>query len=229
MTQGINLTNFSSAKEKGQRLQQLRKLARFSQKEVANTVNISLSAYKGWENGRHGGLPKRRAIFLLPIFQAEGIECNLEWLMSGRGEPPQKNKTYSAKKIIRARDNIIETITKTEQERIQDELRCFRSNYLDSIDFIVPDDAMAPMFLPQDMVAGVKLKPKYYSNAFGMPCIVQLINGEILLRELRQGKEKDHYTLLCNNIEINQNIINEVELINVAPVLWHRRKQLIPK
>ncbi|MGD9108180.1 MAG: helix-turn-helix transcriptional regulator [Gammaproteobacteria bacterium] len=221
--------DLSSAEEKGRRLQQLRKLARFSQKEVASLINISLSAYKGWENGRHGGLPKRRAIFLLPIFQAEGIECNLEWLMSGIGEPPQKNLVYSAKKAIKAKDNIMQAIIKTEQERIQDELRCFRSNYLDSIDFVTPDDAMAPMFLPQDVVAGVKLKPKYYANAFGMPCIVQLTDGTILLRELRQGKEKDHYTLLCSNIETNQNILNEVELINVAPVLWHRRKQLTLK
>lgn len=221
--------NLSSTKEKGQRLQHLRKMARFSQKEIANIINISLSAYKGWENGRHGGLPKRRAIFLLPIFQAEGIECNLEWLMSGRGDSPQKNLAYStnkARKILRAKDNIMQAIIKTESERIQDELRCFRSNYLDSIDFVVPDDAMAPMFLPQDVVAGIKLKPKYYSNAFGMPCIVQLIDGEILLRELRQGKEKNHYTLLCSNIETDQNILNEVELLNVAPVLWHRRKQL---
>lgn len=223
--------DLSSAEEKGRRLQQLRKLARFSQKEIANAINISLSAYKGWENGRYGGLPKRRAIFLLPIFQAEGIECNLEWLMSGRGIPPHRNIVYNtAKKAIKAKDNIIQAIIKTEQECIQDELRCFRSNYLDSIDFIVLDDAMAPMFLPQDVVAGVKLKPKYYPNAFGMPCIVQLTDGTILLRELRHGKEKDHYTLLCNNIETDQeNILNEIELINVAPVLWHRRKQLVLK
>lgn len=225
MAQIIDLT--SSSKQKGQRLQQLRKLARFSQKEIAKIANISLSAYKGWESGKHGGLPKRRAIFLLSIFQAESIECNLEWLMSGRGAPPRKNHGYNIQQIKPASANIIETIAKTETERIQHELQCFRSNYLDSMDYTVNDDAMAPIFLPQDVVAGVKLELKYYSRAFGMPCIVQLTNGEILLRQLRQGKQKNRYTLISTNIETKlANILNDIELINVAPVLWHRRKQL---
>lgn len=213
-------------KAKGERLQRLRNLARFTQTDMANLANVSLSGYKGWEMGRHGGLPEKRAIFLVPIFQAEGINCNFEWLMYGIGNPPIKNQGYCPT------DNNVyhqlsENIAKTEKEHIQNELNLFRNNYLHSLDLIIPDDAMAPQFLPNDIVAGIKLSNKNFPRAIGLNCIVQTMAGDVLLRQLQKGIKKDCYTLICTNLASSQEIImHEVELINVAPVLWHRREKL---
>ncbi len=227
MTEQANFDKISPAKAKGERLQHLRKLARFSQKEIAKIINISLSGYKGWENGRHCGLPERRAIFLIPVFQAESIECSIEWLMCGIGEEPKKRQGHSFDENEKTTIEMVEKVTKTENECIHTELQFFRNNYLNSIDFIVLDDAMAPQFSPKDVVAGIKLSNKHFKNAIGLNCIVQTMAGDILLRQLQKGIKKDHYTLLCTNPTTSQEaIMHEVELINVAPVLWHRREKL---
>lgn len=213
-------------KAKGERLQQLRRLARFTQTEMAKLINVSLSGYKGWEIGRHGGLPENRAIFLISIFQSEGINCNIEWLMHGIGNSPQKIQGYSPIDN-NASYQILGNIVKTEKKLIQNELQFFRSNYLNSIDLVILDDAMAPQFLPNDIVAGIKLLSKKFSQAIGLNCIIQTATGDILLRQLQKGIKKNRYTLICANSASHQEIImHEVELINVAPVLWHRREKL---
>lgn len=213
-------------KAKGGRLQQLRNLARFTQNDIANLANVSLSGYKGWEMGRHGGLPEKRAIFLVPIFQAEGINCNFEWLMYGVGNPPIKNQGYCPTDN-KVSHQIFEKFAKTEKEHIQDELNFFRNNYLNSLDLIIPDDAMAPQFLPNDIIAGIKLSNKNFHRAIGLNCIIQTMAGDILLRQLQKGIKKDRYTLLCTNLtSLQETILHEVELINVAPVLWHRKEKL---
>ena len=212
-----------SPKEKGERLQYLRNLVRLTQKELAEIIQVSLSGYKGWENGRHGGIPEKRAIFLIKFFEAEGIQCSLEWLMYGIGSQPEKQRDLHKNNIM----EIVSRNAKNEKEIMQDELHYFRSNYLNSIDFVVPDNLMMPNFLMNDIVAGVKLSSHHFQEAIGLNCIVQLVTGEILLRQLQQGIKKDYYSLLCTTPTDNKEIIiHEVKLINVAPVLWHRREKL---
>ena len=84
---------------KSKRLLQLRKLAKFSRKDIAQLAGVSVSTYRGWEGARFGGIPKKRAILLVEMLKAEGINSSPNWLMHGTGESPRKIIHYQAAQL----------------------------------------------------------------------------------------------------------------------------------
>lgn len=210
----------SSAKEKGARLKQLRRLARFTQNETAKIAGIQLSTYKSWEAGKYSELPEKRAVFLIPAFKAEGIECTLEWLMHGIGSSPQKIHLFDTHFTP---TELVLNETKTEYQKITEELNIFRKNHINTMDMSISDDAMSPLFSKNDVVAGIKLPKKYFSKALGQICIVQTKSGDILLRQIHEGSKPNCYHLLASNTHFRPTIMHDVELICIAPIAFWRR------
>lgn len=214
---------------KAERLIQLRKLARLSRKDIAQMAGVSVFTYKGWENARFGGIPQKRALLLVDLFQAEGIKSSVDWLMYGTGDPPKKILCYQIAQLREVNtDPTSQSPEIIEQLRIKAELEFFcNNNAWETISLVVPDDAMEPYFLQGDLVAGVKVAPENFNKTIGLNCIVRTKNNKILLRQIQKSNTKDCYTLLCLNSSSKQQfILHDVELIDVAPVIWLRRNAI---
>jgi len=219
---------------KAQRLTQLRKLAKLSRKDIAQMVSVSVSTYKGWENARFGGIPERRAALLVDSLQNEGIHSSVNWLMHGTGDLPKKISYHRIAQFEEALANTTEKQSPeiVEQLRIKAELEFFcNNNDWETISLTVSDDAMAPCFLEEDLVAGIKIAHENFEEITGLNCIVRTKNNKVLLRQVQKGKTKGFFTLLCLNQNSKQQfILQDIELVDVAPVIWFRRKLIaLPK
>ncbi|MGD9153842.1 MAG: hypothetical protein PVG30_09415 [Gammaproteobacteria bacterium] len=213
----------SLSKEKGKRLQQAREMVRFDRKEAAKIAGVSSHTYKGWEVGKYGGLPEKRAKKLLPAFEAEGLQCSLEWLMHGLGDEPKKVRGYKAKEELK--DYAVQSEGASAEKCIKDELALFCKHVASPLYLTLDDDSMLPRFLSGDIVAGEVVPKRIYKTLVGEPCIVQLKTGEILLRKLQFGTEKNHYDLICANSNTQKPFcLSNVEIANLAVILWHRRE-----
>lgn len=85
------------------RLKYLREISGMSRIQLSQKHGISYSTLCSWENSsRNNGnnLSEGGAKLLCQIFQAEGVRCNVNWLLNGTGsmpENPQKQKKEIAK------------------------------------------------------------------------------------------------------------------------------------
>jgi len=211
------------------RLMQLRKLAKLSRQDIAQLAGVSASTYRGWESARFGGIPKKRAILLIDALKAEGINSSSNWLIYGTEDPPKKIICYQNTQLQKA---LIDS-TKQQSPEVIEELRvkaeleffCNNNNW-ETISLIVPDDAMEPCFLEGDLVAGIKVPHKDLSKIIGLNCIVRTKN-KILLRQIQKSNIEELVALLCLNPDIkHQIILRNEEIVDVAPIIWTRRKNL---
>ncbi|EKE01611.1 MAG: hypothetical protein ACD_21C00090G0017 [uncultured bacterium] len=221
--------NFDSPKERAERLTQLRKLAKLSRFEIAQLADISIFTYKGWENARAGGIPERRAIKLVDIFQTEGIKTSVDWIMHGIGEPPKKLFYYQN----HTTKDDVEILAEQSPEdaeliAIKAELDFFcNNNQWKTISLTVSDDSMTPFFLPGDLVAGVKIPKTDLEKINRQNCIIRTKNNTTLLRQIYPHEIKDFFVL--SNLNNNQQTtLHEAELVDIAPVIWLRRKTISP-
>jgi hypothetical protein len=212
---------------KAQRLIQLRKLAKLSRKDVAQMAAVSAFTYKGWENAKFGGIPQKRAVILVDIFQTEGIKSSVDWIMQGIGDPPKKILSYQITQLKEAiASSAKQTLENIEQLRIKAELEFFcNNNDWETISLTVADDAMEPYFLREDLVAGIKVANQDFDKTVGLNCIVCTKNNKLLLRQIQNSNTKARFTLLSLNPSSKQQLIlYDMELIDIAPIIWFRRK-----
>ncbi len=211
-------------KARGRRLEQVRVLARLSVSEAAEITQVAAVTYKDWEQGKHP-MPERRIRFLLSALRLEGLDCSIEWITEGVGYGPDKIERF---KVSEPRVEYIRTVGHCgETEQIEKELEVFYQGYSDAIDLTIEDDGMVPVYQVGDVVAGVKLYGKEIKQAFGVPCIVTTQYGARILRVVQEGQGEGNYTLLCLNMSTKQKtILHETNVVNVAPVLWHRKRKL---
>jgi HTH-type transcriptional regulator, cell division transcriptional repressor len=115
-----------------------------------------------------------------------------------------------------------------EDRKIANELSLFKSQYKNSVDYIVVDDGMEPLYKRNEYVAGISLAGKRIDEALGLNCIIQLENGNVLLRLLRKGAELDTYTLIClNTTQVDVPVLYNVKIEWVAPVIFHRKRNML--
>lgn len=208
----VIVTNeIASADARGERLRKIRNLANLSRKELCNTPELKLNTYKGWELGRFGGLPVDGAERVIKRVTKEGVICSVEWLLYGKGQEPY---------IIPQSTGDFDQLG---TEIILKEIMVFQSFYPDAVYIEIKDDALSPLYVIGDYVAGIRVFGENINAIVNQACIVQLTNGEILCRYLREGYTKDKYQLLATNINSNlkgpQTI--ESELNFAAPIVRH--------
>ncbi len=85
---------------------------------------------------------------------------------------------------------------------------------------------MLPFYRKGDYVAGIQYFEADIQKAVGQDCIVLLKTKQLLLRHLRYHQETG-FTLVCINPDTTAHpyVLENQELISVAPVIWHRRKR----
>lgn len=192
-----------AAKAKGRRLQHLRNLTKLSRQDFSKRYGFNSRTLKSWELGDYKGIPESSAAKILIAYLQEGIQCRLEWLMDGSGEPP----------IL------------SQKKQIPRELETFRKNNAKGVDLLINDDAMQPYFYPRDYVAGIKRMDHEIQNLVGLNCIIETDDNQILLRRLEMGTQKNHYNLTCLNPDTNVSSLQNIKVKSAAQVIWVRREE----
>lgn len=199
---------------RGERIRRLRESLGLSREEFGNQFGIPSGSMQNWEDARYDGLSKVSANKLINAFRKSGIEVTLEWLFYGEGDNPL---SLSPNQIPSA------SFSATEEALIAQELRLFHQHNIETTDMIVADSSMVPAFLPGDWVAGKRYFEKDIERAIHHACIVQTLDGQILLRIIKSSQQEGFYDLLTLNSE---SVVKNMKLFSAAPVLWMRRKSL---
>lgn len=216
-TNDNHLANDSS-EMRAWRLKRVRNLANLTREQMCEDGEINRNTLISWENARFGGLTTSGAAKVLNKITREGVHTSLDWLMYGTGPEPSVNPIplINENNPIECNEDII----------IAYELAFFKAKNFDAVDFIVDDEGMSPQYQVTDRVAGKKRTGEDMRLILGRDCIVQTENGEIFLRNVREGKDSNTFTLICNNplIKNKNSILLNVKLAYAAPVIWHRKK-----
>lgn len=220
----------SSPQARGRRLRSLRKMTDLSRKLMAEKYQLSAGTLQGWEDGRYGGLTEKGARKILPALRREGIQCNIEWIMHGVGMGPQISDTLYMKDEDKPAQHLdVDAIfnANTEEQYIKDELLLFRKHTPEAIDIQIPDNSMEPFYCAGDYVGGSRRFGEDISNLLNRDCIVQTAEGDTLLRRLKKGNDKNHFTLvsLNPNTSVTEPTLYNVALMSAAAVVWVRRRE----
>ena len=101
------------AHEQGKRLKYLREITRLSRRAFAFKHGFPPGTLQNWEEGRYErGINQKAALTLIVAFQAESIDCQVDWLLYGEGLPP-KHQFAHVQKIIAP--DIIEAEKKSDE------------------------------------------------------------------------------------------------------------------
>jgi transcriptional regulator with XRE-family HTH domain len=208
----------SSPQAKAERVRSIRAMAGFSRREMQEIYGINGNTLSGWERGIHTGLSKKGALQLITMLKDKNISCTVDWLLHGIGSGPQQ--------FANAVNINIEITADVETKSIHEEIAVFRKNHHNTLDLIVQDNTMAPFFFIGDYVMGIQHKQSFHKY-IGLDCIIELANGEIMLRKLAKGRADNRYSLICSNLDPNSLEQNhyDVEIISLAPVIFTRRSE----
>lgn len=205
----------------GRRVKSSRMLAGLSRKDLNDKYGISAATLRSWEDPKGGrkGLTEKGALRLIKALADAGVSCNVTWLMTGSGSGPSlaKPSFYSSEPS---------DITWNEEEAIFREIAFFKEINSHAIVVMVKDRGMEPYYEQNGYVAGNKVSNNMISNLLGLNCIVETLRGDVLVRRLQKGSQDGRYTLVCLNPvqEIQEVIINDVELVNAAEIVWYRKR-----
>lgn len=80
-------------KNSGERIKHVRRdLLRLSREIFSQKHNISAGTLQGWETNRYKKLSESTVEIIIQAFEAEGLSCSKEWLLSGKGKAPHKKQ-----------------------------------------------------------------------------------------------------------------------------------------
>jgi DNA-binding transcriptional regulator YiaG len=227
----------SLAEERAQRVRLVRRMTGLTRVALSKKYGVSASNFQNWEGPRYGGLTEKAARILAIVCGKEGVEVTVEWLMYGSGMPPAiVYKPLYSQLEVKGHENNYATTTTYEQEampqekrsvelaKIAQELELFKQNYNhDVLVTVVTDKAMEPIYKIGDYIAG-----KRHTNIAAFlqnECIVELSDRKLLVRVLEPGNEDRAYNLVSSNTDIRPNIVRNVKILSVAPVMWIRRME----
>lgn len=205
------------SRERGERLRRIRNLANLSRKNLCDEADININTYIGYEVGKYGGLTKKGAELIISYLSTKGVYCSLEWLIHGVGKGP-----YTIVDMPN-----VSSDTLNEEQKIHTELTLFHSHYPSAVDFQIIDDGMLSVYEVGSYVAGISFSDMAIETIIGCDCIIQTQTGERLVRNLREGRIKNTYTLTCINPHtlMNVPILYDIKLAFAAKIIWHRKIQ----
>ena len=221
----VDINNTNESKEaRGQRLKILRQLTAHSgQKQLSRATierkyGLSSSTLRHWEEAFGSGLTEEGALQVVDIYQQEGIQCSVSWLLNGTGGGPSRQQEFST----------YQTDLVNPLETIIEEYNYFKKLDSEAIVFEVKDDAMAPFYLPGDIVGGIRHYRPSIPELIGRDCIIENKKGEVLLRRLHKSTIPDHYNLFALNpdTKLERPHIYDVAVIVCSPVvrIWRGKK-----
>lgn len=214
---GICTTPIARAK----RLRRVRNMANLSRKQICENSPLNFCTYKGWEVGNYGGLSVEGAERVVTRVAQEGVVCFAEWLLYEIGQGPYVIPDFEKIKLGQtqaAPDNIPMS---SEKEKILQEILLFRKHFPEAIDYQIKDDGVVPIYYPNDFVAGIKYVGERINLLVNRYCIIQTLDGKILVRLLKAGSVPNKFMLLCTNSQssVANPALYDIELASAAPIL----------
>lgn len=211
----------------GERLKRARLLAGINtRREFEGKYKISSNTLQGWEQNKNP-LSAKGARRVVEALKVEGLLCSTEWLLHGTGMPPRPFEIINAGVRTELKENLsIAELNLREEEAIYAETQQFKQRNPSPIVLTVVDDAMEPYLGIGDHVGGSKVANEDINQYIGNTCIVELENNMILPRYLHKGTIEGLYNLTGTNPKTTATTLSmqNVRIISVAPILWHRRK-----
>ncbi len=162
----------------------------------------------------------------------EGYFCTAEWIITGEGLAPCKESELKKTILGSIKDlTYVTSLLPSELEsfispelKILQEQALFHELHTNSVVVGIFDDAMEPFYCSGDYVGGIMREE--LSLALNKDCIIQLVNGDQLIRRLTNGSISGCYNLSATNpfTKISNPVIFDQQVENAAPIIWHRRK-----
>lgn len=218
---------------RGLRCRAIRLGLNLSRPAFCRRYGFSQNTLQNWEDCRSGGLIEGLTHEICNRLEASGIHISFDWLFDGIGEAPRLSdfvvKSNLETNPPPTKKHKTEFTKTTETALIHNELDLFRKNYhFETLDMIVKDDGMAPLYEKGEHVAGIKYHEKQMALMIGKICITQTHDKKILLRQIQKGDNHQHYHLICtnSNTKVNKPILYNIRLQAAAPVCWVRRRNV---
>lgn len=204
--------DLGSPQARAQRLLWVRHMVNLPRHTFSDYPGLNPDCIYRWEKVKRGGLTRKGAHKVVERLAQLGVVCSVQWLLQGIGHEP----------VFQSGSIDVEPLKGNEEEyQIAQEIDAFRRNS-HAVEWVLPDNAMAPEYCEGDYVAGVRVP--HVIDGLGLACIVQTTTGERLLRKVEVGSQLGRYALLCTNPSAERPMIqHDVEIHSVAPVLWRRR------
>lgn len=207
-------------KERAQRIRLLRGHIGHSRKEFAEKYrhyDIAKGTLQSWEDGRFGGLTEDGAVKLAKAFKDEGLTCEAEWLLFGMGDNPLPLSRVYPEPIDKVKPNQPVDFSSA----VTAELQLFHQHQVNALDCVVADDAMQPVFFPNDYVAASRHYGDEIQQLNDLPCVIQLTSGKTIVRILQCTDT--NIILKPTNASAQIETISNTEIICAGPVIWLRR------
>lgn len=202
---------------RGERLIEIRNIVKLTRRKFAQKTGIAYSTVQNWEMGLNGGMSEKGANKLVAkLSEHFDVITTIYWLLYGKGEPP-----YFPNLLINQSKELDNTLL-TEEDIIKQESLLFRKLNTNTVDLIVADGLMEPIFFKGDHISGKKyLNANEFKFSF---CIVEPSQGEIIVRMIRKNiASPELFDLTAYN---NGKLILTHEKVKIpyfAPVTWLRR------
>ena len=186
-----------------ERLTELRRRTRLSRRDFEFRHNISRDTLRSWENGSRTP-DSSKLENLSNIYKSYGLIFSPEWLADGTGYDPLSIETQMSEDI-----------------HILKEISIFESFYSKAYVHHVMDDYMSPWISKGDYVGGVFNSEASSNSLIAKICIVKTMDFGPVVREFKQGVEKDLYNL---NSYSGSGSLSNVKIESAALLIWLRRR-----
>lgn len=221
-----NENDQSSSKARADRLLCLREMSGLSRDKIQHRYGIARGTLQNWESARFGGLTVKGAKSMLKAYIAEGIACDLEWILHGIGQGPvykKKDSLIHTPKHGIKNSSVPVGWTDSRTTAIAQELLHFRNNHQNAVDMMVQDDSMAPYYNQGDYIAGIKAYQADVEALVGKHCIVQTVDHGVMVRLLLRSSTLNKYSLQSRNLHTERKtFLADVEILFAAEVIWVR-------
>lgn len=220
-----------AAQSRANRLKSLREMTGLSRNDFHKRYGIPRGTLQNWESARFGGLTQKGARNIIRAFNAEGIACDIDWLLHGTGVSPKFNDhtPQQRNQELKKHTDVNEHIFEAETNIITKEILFFRQQHDNAIDIVVADDAMQPKWQPGDYIAGVKHFQEDIIKTIGKYCIVQTQEYGNILRQVMPGDDPNLYNLLAINYQtkVKRPVLYNIAILSAAPVIWTRKIDIL--
>jgi transcriptional regulator with XRE-family HTH domain len=201
--------------ERGERLKICRTMLKKTLKELGTAHQISIGSLSNWESGA-SPISEKNVHKILSLLAVEGLVCTKEWLLEGIGEAP-----YCYTPTSYGESQKDGGFSVTDQMLFFREIESFKKINPNMLITLVKDDSMLPFLRIGDYVGGYPLSKPHYARAQGNICIVEVDEGEFLVRQLFF---QEKILLLSTAPDTKNNfLLLEKEPLKIAPLTFMRR------
>ena len=214
----------SGSKARARRLLCVREMSGLSRDKIQHRYGIARGTLQNWESARFGGLTVKGARSMIKAYLAEGIVCDLDWLLHGiGGGPVYKNKDSILSQQADIQVAGMRSWQTEDRGGVAQEILYFRNNSPNAIDMVVQDDAMSPFLNNGDYIGGHKVYQDDIQGLVGKHCIVQTTEYGLIVRLLQPSNVLNRYCLQARNVHTDKiAYLPDCEILFAAEVVWVR-------